>query len=132
MEAKAASGLGFDIHRAGILALGGFIAIDRRHKEQAMRAIDQGAQSLRTGHSFLIFPEGTRRRKGLVKKYQPRPHSGAARIALEAGVPLVPAAIAGTDGLLRLERLRVRYGRPLEIDAFRERDPGTSLAKRPP
>ena len=59
-----------------------------------------------------MFPEGTRRKKGLVKKYQPRAHTGAARIALGAGAPLIPAAIKGTDNLLGLGPIRVAYGPP--------------------
>ena len=42
--------------------LGGFIPVDRRNKEAAMRSIEDGAQSIRSGNSFLIFPEGTRSR----------------------------------------------------------------------
>jgi 1-acyl-sn-glycerol-3-phosphate acyltransferase len=57
-----------------------------------------------------------------MKKHQPRAHSGAARIALDAGAPLVPAAIAGTDRLARLGPLRVRYGRPLQIDGLDARE----------
>jgi 1-acyl-sn-glycerol-3-phosphate acyltransferase len=67
-----------------------------------------------------MFPEGTRRKKGLVKKHQVRARSGAARIALEARVPLVPAAVAGTDRLLRLGPLRVAFGAPIELDDLRE------------
>jgi 1-acyl-sn-glycerol-3-phosphate acyltransferase len=62
------------------------------------------------------FPEGTRRTKGLVKKHQARARSGAARIALDAGVPLVPAAVAGTDRLLRLGPLSIAYGAPIEME----------------
>jgi 1-acyl-sn-glycerol-3-phosphate acyltransferase len=69
-----------------------------------------------------MFPEGTRRAKGLVKRFEARPRSGAARIALEADAPLVPAAVAGTDGLLRLRRLRVAYGPPVDIDDLRGND----------
>ncbi len=68
----------------------------------------------REGGVVAMFPEGTRRRKGLRKKHEARPHPGAARIALAAGVPLVPAAIAGTDRLSRLGPLRVAYGPPIE------------------
>jgi 1-acyl-sn-glycerol-3-phosphate acyltransferase len=46
-------------------------------------------------------------------------HTGAARIALQAGVPLVPAGIKGTDGLRRLAGWRVRYGPPIDIDDLR-------------
>jgi 1-acyl-sn-glycerol-3-phosphate acyltransferase len=71
-----------------------------------------------------MFPHGTRQRKGLVKRHQPKAHTGAARIALEAGVPLVPAAVKGTDGLRRLAQLRVAYGAPVDIDDLRGRDIG--------
>ena len=64
---------------------------------------------------MVMFPEGTRRRKGLVKKHQARARSGAARIALNAGVPLVPAALAGTDRLLTLGPLKVAFGTPVEV-----------------
>ena len=62
-----------------------------------------------------MFPEGTRREKGLRKKHEARWRTGAARIALEAGVPLVPAGIAGTAELTRLGRLRVAYGDPVDL-----------------
>ena len=70
----------------------------------------------REGHAVVMFPEGTRRSKGLRKKYEARWHTGAARIALEAGVPLVPAGISGTERLGRLGPLRVAYGPPVETD----------------
>jgi 1-acyl-sn-glycerol-3-phosphate acyltransferase len=84
-----------------------------------VEAIKTAVRLTQEGHVVVMFPEGTRRTKGLVKKHQPRPRSGAARIALEAGVPLVPAAVAGTDRLLMLGPLRVAYGSPVEIDDLR-------------
>jgi 1-acyl-sn-glycerol-3-phosphate acyltransferase len=85
-------------------------------------AIETAVQLAREGEVVAIFPEGTRRRKGLKKTRQARPHTGAVRVALEAGVPLVPAAIAGTDRLSRLGPLRVAYGTPIELDDLRDRD----------
>jgi 1-acyl-sn-glycerol-3-phosphate acyltransferase len=89
-----------------------------RRGEGDLEAMNKAVELVRDGHVVVMFPHGTRQRKGLVKKYQPRSHTGAARIALEAGVPLVPAAIAGTDRLSRLGPLRVRYGKPLELDGL--------------
>ncbi len=86
-------------------------------------AIATAVQLVREGEVVAIFPEGTRRRKGLVKKHQARAHTGAARVALEAGVPLIPAAISGTDRLTRLGQLRVAYGPPVELDDLRDEDP---------
>ena len=85
-------------------------------------AIETAVRLAREGNVVVMFPEGTRRRKGVVKKHVPRPRSGAARIALEAGVPLVPAAVAGTDRLLTLGPLRVAYGEPLDVDDLRASD----------
>ena len=51
------------------------------------------SSSSREGEIVVMFPEGTRQKKGLRKKHEARPHTGAARIALTAGV----AARAGRD-----------------------------------
>src|SRR6266571_3006016 len=93
----------------------------RRGQRDAV-AIETAVRLAREGHVVTMFPEGTRRTKGLVKRFEARPRSGAARIALEAGVPLVPAAIKGTDKLLRLGRLSVAYGAPVELDDLRGQD----------
>jgi 1-acyl-sn-glycerol-3-phosphate acyltransferase len=85
-------------------------------------AIATAVQLAREGEVVAIFPEGTRRKKGLVKKRDARPHTGAVRVALEAEVPLIPAAIAGTDRLSRLGPLRVAYGTPIELDDLRDRN----------
>jgi 1-acyl-sn-glycerol-3-phosphate acyltransferase len=86
-------------------------------------AIRTAADLARAGEIVVMFPEGTRREKGLRKKYEARPHTGAARIALEAGVPLVPAAIKGADRIGRLGPLRVAYGKPIPVDDLAGRDP---------
>ncbi|HET7045669.1 MAG TPA: lysophospholipid acyltransferase family protein, partial [Gaiellaceae bacterium] len=98
------------------LLLDGAGAFPVRRGQADLEAIETAVRLAREGHVVAMFPEGTRRRKGLVKKFEARPRSGAARIALEAGVPLVPAAVAGTDRLVRLGPLRVAYGTPVEID----------------
>ena len=94
-----------------------------RRGERDVEAIETAVELARQGYVVAMFPHGTRQRKGLVKRYQPKAHTGAARIALEAGVPLIPAAIAGTDRLSRLERLRVRYGKPIPLDDLASLEP---------
>ena len=82
-------------------------------------AVETAVRLAREGNVVVMFPEGTRRKKGLAKRRQPRPHSGAARIALEAGVPLVPAAVAGTDRLLTLGPLSIAFGEAVEMEDLR-------------
>ena len=85
-----------------------------RRGERDVEAIAKAVELARAGEIVVMFPEGTRLKKGLRKKWEARPHTGAARIALDAGVPLVPAAVDGTDRLARLGPLRVVYGAPIE------------------
>ncbi|HEX4929642.1 MAG TPA: DegT/DnrJ/EryC1/StrS family aminotransferase, partial [Gaiellaceae bacterium] len=91
-----------------------------------VEAIQRAVELARAGHAVGIFPEGTRRSKGFRKTHRARPHSGAARVALAAGVPLVPAAIAGTDRLTALRRWRVAFGSPVPVDDLEPDAPGAA------
>jgi 1-acyl-sn-glycerol-3-phosphate acyltransferase len=90
-----------------------------RRGEADVEAIRSAVEFVQSGRVVVMFPEGTRRKKGLRKRHGARPHSGAARIALAANAPLVPAAIKGTDRLTRLGPLRVAYGSPIRLDDLR-------------
>jgi len=72
-------------------------------------AVGTAAGHASAGCPVLIFPEGARRRNG---RGDP-PKTGAVRVALAAAVPLIPAAIAGTDGS---GRWRVVFGPRVELD----------------
>ncbi len=96
--------------------MGGFIPIDRRHREASMRSIEAGARSIRSGNSFLIFPEGTRSRTDELLPFK----KGGFLMALKAGAPIVPVAISGgRDALrrgswiIRPVTIRIRVGRPI-------------------
>jgi 1-acyl-sn-glycerol-3-phosphate acyltransferase len=80
-----------------------------RRGEGDVEAFETAVRIVREGGVMAMFPEGTRRTKGVRKKHEARPHTGTARIALAAGVPLVPAAIRGMDRLSRLGPLRVAF-----------------------
>ena len=65
--------------------------------------------------SVMIFPEGTRSRDGELLPFK----DGAFRLALEAGVPIVPLVVAGTrdamaKGSFRFQRARVKVLPPIE------------------
>jgi 1-acyl-sn-glycerol-3-phosphate acyltransferase len=105
-----------------ILVGGGAFPVRRGQAD--IEAIDHAVDLVRDGEVVVMFPEGTRRKKGLRKKHEPRAHTGAARIALASGAPLVPAAIKGTDRLSRLAPLRVAYGRPIPLDDLRGQEIG--------
>jgi 1-acyl-sn-glycerol-3-phosphate acyltransferase len=89
-------------------------------------ALARAIELARAGEVVAIFPEGTRRNKGRRRKHKARPRTGAARVALTAGVPLVPAAIGGTENLMKLGPLRVAYGPPVELDDLKDTEMRTA------
>jgi 1-acyl-sn-glycerol-3-phosphate acyltransferase len=97
--------------------LGGFIPIDRRNKESALRAIEVGAASIRAGNSFLIFPEGTRSRTADLLPFK----KGGFVMALKAQAPIVPVAEQGGrdamrkgSSIIRPVIVSIRVGEPIE------------------
>lgn len=101
--------------------LGGFIPVDRRNKEAAMRSIDAGAASIRAGNSFLIFPEGTRSRTDDLLPFK----KGGFIMAIKAQAPIVPVAIRGGRAamqrgswLIAPVQISVRVGMPIETTGF--------------
>jgi 1-acyl-sn-glycerol-3-phosphate acyltransferase len=99
---------------APLLRAGGAFPV--RRGEADVEAITTAVRICKEGGVVAMFPEGTRQAKGLRKKFEHRPRTGSARIAAVAGVPLVPAAIKGTDRLARLGKLSVAYGDPVQLD----------------
>ena len=97
--------------------VGGFVPIDRGSRDQSMAAIEQVAQSLRDGNSFLTFPEGTRSRTGALLPFK----RGPFLMAIKAQVPVVPVAVEGGTASMRKGSLvvrpatvSVRIGAPIE------------------
>jgi 1-acyl-sn-glycerol-3-phosphate acyltransferase len=100
---------------------GGFIPVDRRHKEASMRAIDVGARSIRAGNSFLIFPEGTRSRTAELLPFK----KGGFIMAIKAQAPIVPVAVSGGRAamvkgswIIRPVTLHIRAGEPVESEGL--------------
>jgi 1-acyl-sn-glycerol-3-phosphate acyltransferase len=97
--------------------LGGFVPVERENREAAMASIARGAQSLRDGNSFLIFPEGTRSRTRQLLPFK----KGGFIMALQAGAPIVPVAIDGGRAAMRKgsvlvwpTTVTVTIGKPIE------------------
>lgn len=80
--------------------LGGLIrrygAIPLRRSASDPEAIRLAEHVLQQHQLLALFPEGTRSRDGQLKPFR----FGAARLALKYEVPLVPAAIVGTDAAM--------------------------------
>ena len=99
-----------------VLDVGGFVPIERSDREKAAVSIAKGADSLRSGNSFLIFPEGTRSRTGQLLPFK----KGGFLMAIRAQAPIVPVAVQGGQAamrrgsaLVRPVHVTVRIGRPV-------------------
>jgi 1-acyl-sn-glycerol-3-phosphate acyltransferase len=100
---------------------GGFIPVDRRNKDAALRSIDAGAESIRAGNSFLIFPEGTRSRTDELLPFK----KGGFIMAIKAQAPIVPVAVQGGRAamqrgsrIIRPVTVSVRIGAPIETAGY--------------
>ncbi|KQR90544.1 MULTISPECIES: lysophospholipid acyltransferase family protein [Microbacterium] len=99
----------------------GQIPIDRSGGKASEASLNTGLQVLGRGDLLGIYPEGTRSPNGILY----RGRTGIARMALEAGVPVIPVVMVDTDAIQpigrripRIGRVGVVIGEPLDFTRF--------------
>ena len=99
----------------------GQVPIDRSGGAASEGALRTAKRILASGSLLGLYPEGTRSPDGRLY----RGKTGIARMALEAGVPVIPLAMINTDvvqptGTLipKLGRVGIRIGRPLDFSRY--------------
>ncbi len=99
----------------------GQIPVDRTGANAAQDALNTGVRLLKDGHILGIYPEGTRSPDGRLYKGK----TGVARMALEAGVVVIPVATFNTEKvnpigskMWRPARVRIEIGRPLDFSRY--------------
>ena len=103
----------------------GQVPIDRSGAAAAQGALDTLVRLLKDGELVGIYPEGTRSPDGRLYKGK----TGMARVALEAGVPIVPVAMFGTDKANPIgakmwypHPIRIKVGKPLDFSRYHGMD----------
>ncbi|MCI4062208.1 1-acyl-sn-glycerol-3-phosphate acyltransferase [Micromonospora sp. R77] len=98
----------------------GAIPVERAGGRAALSAFDAAIPVLKAGDLVAVYPEGTRSPDG--RLYRGR--TGAARLAVAAGVPIIPVGVTGTDKAqpigTRVPRpgraeISIRFGKPLDF-----------------
>jgi 1-acyl-sn-glycerol-3-phosphate acyltransferase len=125
-----------ELFRIPILSFGmrqaKFIPVDRSDRKSAMASVDIAVRYLKEGLSFVVFPEGTRSLDGRLRPFK----KGAFLMAIEAGVPVVPVSLAGTQHLMQKGHwtvqpgeVTVRFGAPVETSHYSIERRGELLAR---
>ncbi|MBL4625176.1 MAG: 1-acyl-sn-glycerol-3-phosphate acyltransferase [Flavobacteriales bacterium] len=85
----------------------GMILIDRSNRKKAFKSLETAAKMIKGGKSILAFPEGTRSKNGELNKFK----KGAFMLAIQAGVPIVPIAISGTETIFPATKMQLIPGK---------------------
>lgn len=100
------------------------LPMDRSGGAASLRSLEAGLEALREGKLLGIYPEGTRSPDGRLH----RGKIGVAKLALTAGVPVVPIAMIGTDKVQPIGqsiphpgRVGVIFGEPLDFSHLQDR-----------
>jgi 1-acyl-sn-glycerol-3-phosphate acyltransferase len=108
-----------------VFEVGGFVAVQRDNRDAAFASIERAVESIRSGNSFLIFPEGTRSKTDELLPFK----KGGLVMALRAQAPVVPVAIMGGraamqkgSAFVRPVRVTVRIGAPIETVGLSSED----------
>lgn len=105
--------------------LAGFIPVERGH-DSAIASLEKATEALRSGQSFLIYPEGTRSNNGRLQKFK----KGAVVMAIKAGAPIVPVACSNAHRLMKKRSLVLQPGEIL-VEFLPPIDPaGFSMEQR--
>ena len=109
-----------------LLLMHGDIVINRASAKEAMQLVhSKGKEWLKKGASVSIFPEGTRSKDGQIHNFK----AGAFILAKDAGVPILPIVLDGTDKLIRngwminwRNRITIKVLPPISAEEVQNRD----------
>jgi len=83
-----------------------FVPVNRSVHDSAVASVEKATEVLRSGQSFLIYPEGTRSPDGRLQRFK----KGAVVMAINAGVPIVPMICSGAHRIMEKRSLVIHPG----------------------
>lgn len=95
------------------------VFMDRKNIREALKAINKGSEILKSGHSMVIFPEGTRSKGHKIGEFK----KGSLKIATKSKAPIVPISIDGSyrifeehKGWVKKGEIKLVVGKPIYLD----------------
>lgn len=110
-----------------MMQMAGDIKLVRGNRDSAADAIVQCRDRLRKRVSVMIFPEGTRSKTSEMLPFK----DGAFRLAIEAGLPILPIAVAGTRHAMAKHTFQFRPARAIATHLAPIETTGMTLADIP-
>lgn len=104
----------------------GCVFLDRTNIKAAIASTNEGVEHIKAGCSMSICPEGTRSQSDEMREFK----DGSLKIATKSNIPVVPAAILGTDNCLennsglKLTKgtIKIAYGTPIDLSVLNPED----------
>lgn len=102
----------FDVPLFGqAMEAAGFVKIDRGKRERAIESLRASERLLSQGTRVWIAPEGTRSKTGELGPFK----AGGFHMAIEAGVPILPILLEGTENVMPADGMVVRKGAKVKV-----------------
>lgn len=98
------------------------VFMDRENVRESIKSINEAIDNLKQGFSIAIFPEGTRSKGSEMGEFK----VGSLRIALKAGVKVIPVSLSGSyklmeeTGKITPAKVSIHYGKPIDSKDFKD------------
>ena len=87
------------------------IFLDRKNPRQGMKDMRQAIEKIKKGHSYVIFPEGSRTPDGNIQEFK----KGSFKLATDTGAKIVPVTLIGTYDVQSRKSLRVKSNKNIKM-----------------
>lgn len=99
------------------------IFVDRSNTKNSVEGLKKAALMIKNGKDLAVFPEGTRSKNGTLGTFK----KGSFKLALHAGVKIIPVGIQGASTIVGHNNFRfrpatviVRIGEPIDTTAYND------------
>ncbi|EEY34878.1 lysophospholipid acyltransferase family protein [Pseudoleptotrichia goodfellowii] len=87
------------------------IFLDRKNVRQGMKDMKEAISKIKNGHSYVIFPEGSRSKDGTIEEFK----KGSFKLATDTGAKIVPITLVGTYEVQNRKSLKITPNKDIKI-----------------
>ncbi|MDO5088659.1 MAG: lysophospholipid acyltransferase family protein [Leptotrichiaceae bacterium] len=87
------------------------IFLDRKNARQGMKDMKEAIHKIKNGHSYVIFPEGSRSSNGEISEFK----KGSFKLATDTGAKIIPITLVGTYEVQSKKSLKVKSNKNIKI-----------------